>query len=432
MFSTCSNNPTYLSRRNPVLLSFFVALCVIVLAAGTQSVAQVTDLYDFTGGADGFGPNIPIAGPDGSIYGTAQNGGNLNCAAGSGLGCGTVFRLSPSGQNWAFSTLYEFQGHEDGYGYSTLTLDSQGRLYAPTVGGSPWGAIFRLTPRASDQQRWQFDLLYKFTGERDGGNPVSPLFVNNSSGSIFGASNQGGLHGQGCDQQFGCGAIFQLLPPAHPDGAWTSNVLYEFQGANDGGNPSSVVMNSSGIIYGTTTSGGDFNSHCTLGCGVVFELFPVDGTWAYKVLADFKGPHQSPSNLIEDANGNLYGLVGKGSYGGAGDVFELSPPTAGSGAWTLTYLHKYGGSYPATDLILGTNGTVDGSIYGDEDFNWGYVFQLAPPAQAADKWTYTTLANFNPFPYQNPSGIALGLNNYIYATVSGGGYGPGNIVSVAP
>ena len=156
---------------------------------------------------------------------------------------------------------------------------------------------------------------------------------------------------------------------------------------------------------------------------MVFELFPVDGTWAYKVLAEFEGePHQSPSNLIEDASGNLYGIVGKGPGYAGGDIFELSPPAAGSGPWTLTYLHIFGANYPATDLILGADGSLDGAIYGDEDFNWGYVFHLTPPVQPADKWTYSTLANFNPFPYQNPSGIAIGLDGYIYATVSGGGY----------
>ena len=245
MFAPESKRTYLFSWDRLISLSFLSILCVLVLVAATQLVAQtVTDLYDFTGGVDGFGPNIPIAGPDGSIYATTQAGGKPQC--GSGVGCGTVFRLAPSTGNWAFSTLYEFQGLKDGYGYSTLALDGQGRLYGATVGGTPWGGIFRLTQRAPDQQRWRFDLLYKFTGERDGGNPVSPIFVN-TSGSIFGASNQGGLHGKGCDQQFGCGAIFQLLPPAHNDGAWTSNVLYEFQGANDGGNPSSVVMDSVGM-----------------------------------------------------------------------------------------------------------------------------------------------------------------------------------------
>jgi hypothetical protein len=88
MTAPTSSKPTYCSsNQRPISLSFLLVLCVIVLAAGTQLVAQtVTDLYDFTGGVDGFGPNIPITGPDGSIYGTTQSGGNLNCPGGDGLG----------------------------------------------------------------------------------------------------------------------------------------------------------------------------------------------------------------------------------------------------------------------------------------------------------------------------------------------------------
>jgi len=52
-----------------------------------------TDLYDFTGGADGAYPdtNVVLDG-NGNIYGTAGGGGLKNCA---GSGCGTVFEITP-------------------------------------------------------------------------------------------------------------------------------------------------------------------------------------------------------------------------------------------------------------------------------------------------------------------------------------------------
>jgi uncharacterized repeat protein (TIGR03803 family) len=413
---------------------FASALCVLTIVLGVHSFAQkVTDIYDFTGGSDGWDPNAPmIAGPDGSLYGTTLYGGNMDCAQGFGYGCGTVYQLSPSGDHWTESTLYQFRGGKDGsQNYSTLTLDSMGRLYGVTDGGTPWNAIFRLTPGAPGK-RWHFNLLYEFKGQRDGGNPLTPLFLD-SSGAIYGASQEGGLSGNGCDQQFGCGAIFQLVPPTHKDGPWTARILYEFQGANDGGNPSTMIMDRAGNIFGTTRYGGVFNKKCPLGCGVIFELFPVNGTWAYKVLYAFHGaPHQSPSgNLVEDANGNLFGLVGIAPYA-AGDIFELSPPAGGTGPWTLSYIHYYHHDYPATNLTAGPDGTLYGDIYGDQDLNSGYIFQVTPPSQQGGPWTYTTLVNFNPLAYQNPTGVLFGLRRDIYSPLSGGGYGNGSIVSIKP
>lgn len=433
-----SNNFVLLRARNwnlSLASRFAFALCLLVVMLGVQSLAQtVTDIYDFTGNADGWDPNAPmIAGPDGSLYGTTFYGGYLNCSAGFGYGCGTVYQLSFSGGQWTETTLYQFRGGKDGYqNYSTLTLDSAGRLYGATDATTPWNGVFRLTPGAPGK-RWHFKLLYEFKGQRDGGNPLTPLFLD-SSGAIYGASQQGGLSGKGCNQQFGCGAIFQLVPPAHQDGPWSARVLYEFQGADDGGNPSAMIMDSSGTIYGTTEYGGVFNKNCPLGCGVIFELLPVNGTWAYKVLYAFHGaPHQSPSgNLVEDASGNLYGIVGVAPYA-AGDIFELSPPAGGTGPWTLSYIHLYHHNYPATNLTLGPNGTLYGDIYGDQDLDYGYIFQMTPPAQQGGAWTYTTLVNFNKLPfYQNPCGVVVGLQGDIYSPLSGGGYGNGSIVSVVP
>ncbi len=416
-------------KRNLVTTSRFAfALCFLTLMLAAQSVAQtVTDLYDFTGGSDGWDPNAPmIVGPDGSLYGTTLYGGYPDC------GCGTVYQLAPSGGHWTESTLYQFHGGKDGYlNYSTLTLDGAGRLYGVTDGGTPWNAVFRLTPDAPGK-RWRFNLLYVFKGQQDGGYPLTPLFLDNS-GAIYGASQLGGVSGKGCSQQYGCGAIFQLVPPAHNDNPWTVHVLYEFQGSSDGGNPSTMIMDSTGTIYGTTQNGGAFNKNCPLGCGVVFQLFPVNGTWAYKVLYTFHGdPHQSPSgNLVEDASGNLYGLatvVPLGEF----DIFQLSPPVDGTGSWTVSYIHLYRDNYPATNLTLGPNGTLYGDIYGDQDLNWGYIFHMTPPAQPGGRWGYTTLVNFNKLPYQNPTGIVVGLQGDLYSPLSGGGYGNGSVVSVVP
>ena len=55
-----------------------------------------TVLYSFTGGADGNAPGAGLTMDDkGNLYGTAGEGGDVNCKLDVGYGCGVVFELTP-------------------------------------------------------------------------------------------------------------------------------------------------------------------------------------------------------------------------------------------------------------------------------------------------------------------------------------------------
>jgi uncharacterized repeat protein (TIGR03803 family) len=101
-------------------------------------------------------------------------------------------------------------------------------------------------------------------------------------------------------------------------------VLHQFNGG-DGANPyASVVLDSSGNIYGTTQVGGRNGGNCSYsGCGVVFKL----GTSGKEtVLHAFTGGADgaSPvSGVVLDGAGDLYGTAGGG--GCCGVVFKLTP-----------------------------------------------------------------------------------------------------------
>ena len=57
--------------------------------------------------------------------------------------------------------------------------------------------------------------------------------------------------------------------------AGTDQVLYTFTGGNDGRYPQgSVIFDSAGNVYGTTTGNGVQGGFCAGGCGTVFELTP--------------------------------------------------------------------------------------------------------------------------------------------------------------
>jgi uncharacterized repeat protein (TIGR03803 family) len=103
-----------------------------------------------------------------------------------------------------------------------------------------------------------------------------------------------------------------LLPAviATPLGqAQTFNVLYNFPGSSDGGNPyAGVVRDATGNLYGTAFGGGSFN------LGVVFK---VDKNGTETVLHNFTGGADGGypfAGLVRDTAGNLYGTT---YYGGS-------------------------------------------------------------------------------------------------------------------
>ena len=97
-------------------------------AASSESV-----LYRFKGPVhrDGQDPEAGLTAIGGVLYGTAAYGGGAKCGKYPG-GCGTVFRISPSGGE---HVLYRFKGAPDGTFPSANLLAMDGALYGTTAGG---------------------------------------------------------------------------------------------------------------------------------------------------------------------------------------------------------------------------------------------------------------------------------------------------------
>jgi len=162
-----------------------------------------TDLYDFNYGSDG---GYPWAGlifdPAGNLYGST-------CSGGSGNG-GTVFQLAFSGGSWVLNTLYSFAGPDNGRlvvgPVGSLVMDHAGALYGTTLadGVHGYGSVFKLTPGGDG---WTFTSLHDFTGGSDGGYPYSYL-VFDAKGNLYGTASVGG-NGP-CTN--GCGVIFEITP----------------------------------------------------------------------------------------------------------------------------------------------------------------------------------------------------------------------------
>ena len=96
-------------RRNWRQKLFGLALfgLLTVLTNPSAHAQTFTVLHNFTGGADGSGPQSGVTfDRAGNIYGTTAYGGIANGCE----GCGVVYKLSHVGQGWVANPLYNFKG----------------------------------------------------------------------------------------------------------------------------------------------------------------------------------------------------------------------------------------------------------------------------------------------------------------------------------
>lgn len=223
--------------------------------SGTESV-----VYSFLGEPDGAGPSAGLLiAANGDMYGTTIGGGtNLK---------GTVFKIDAAGHE---SVVYRFQGGTDGgQPNSSLVQDAAGNLYGVTqeggVGcGYGCGTVFKIDPSGTES------VVYAFTGGGDGDFPRGNLVLD-TAGNLYGTTGGGGnLH---CPKGFGlgCGTVFRLTP----DGTETTIHTFEGQDDKDGAGGSALLIDPSGRLYGATSDGG--TGYCApdgtnFGCGAFFRL----------------------------------------------------------------------------------------------------------------------------------------------------------------
>lgn len=240
--------------------------------------------------------------------------------------------------------------------------DGHGNLFGVTTDGGndqDAGTIYELTPKK--RGKWTFHTVHVFCTQAacaDGGFPVGGLIAD-TQGNLYGTTHSGGAHNGGM--------AFMFTPKSKSGG--TFKVLYDFcaqTNCTDGvagksrltyaGDAAGAPYDGVSPLYGSSVGGG--------GYGTVYQLVPGK-PWKESVLytfcpADNCACGDFPQNLIEDANGNLFGEAqppGGFDNPNLGTVFELSP--TGGGSWTETTLFQFcPGNSHCPDGVPGTGPMV--------------------------------------------------------------------------
>ncbi|MGD0180018.1 MAG: choice-of-anchor tandem repeat GloVer-containing protein [Terriglobales bacterium] len=441
------------SRFAHYVLPLLLAVLAVALPASAEWKEKV--LYSFQGGVDAG--SVPAGGvvfdKQGNLYVATTGGGPKICVPFS-YDCGAVYELSPpatKGDPWTATLIKMFAGEgskDASVPSGGLIIDDAGNLYGVSgyggtgncvlFGLAGCGTVYELSPPARKGGAWTETILYSFPTAEQGYLPQGNL-VFDSAGNLYGATEFGGGHGTTCDPYYKyCGAVFELSPPKTKGGKWTEKTLHGFRSGTDGANPNGgLVLDSKGVIYGTSQSGGDQEGECSPnGCGTVFALQPPvvkGGAWTEKVLYRFHGEDGATpeAGVIFGRNGQLYGTAYAGANSGYGAVFSLADPKGG-GPWKETLLFRFSdgndGAHPDGPLIFDSSGNLHGTTnVGSGASLRGNVFRLKSPDRTGGAWAFSTEHGFTGIPDgENPAAnLIFDKAGNLYSTTQNGGTGSG-------
>lgn len=401
--------------------ALLLTLGVLAAVVPVQSKAQTFTVMHTFHGPDGAAPlGSLVLDSAGDIYGTTASGGSGTNCPDFTFGCGTVFVLNNTGREIA---LHSFNGPNGAGPQAGLLRDLKGNLYGTTdeggnytgegCGAAGCGVAFKIDKTGKE-------IFYQFKGIPDGLFPGA-VPVEDSAGNFYGTTSLGG------PSSGGLGTVFKI------DAKGKETILYSFTGYADGCYAGGgVILDSAGNLYGVANQGGA--GFCEYGFGTVFKL---SQSGQFSVIHTFGGDDGAypGSNLIWDAQGNLYGITSEGGsspecfyMGGCGTVFELSPQE--NGTWSEKVLYSFcsqsdctDGLQPSGSVSLDASGNLYGTTFfggtyrncnGDE---CGVAFKLTP--DSAEKVLHDfTGGSDGAFP---TGGLVLDDAGSLYGSAEAGG-----------
>ncbi len=296
---------------------------IVKTASGYASAP--TTLIAFTG-ANGAAPASGLTtNSAGDLLGTTLGGGPDSD--------GTVFEIvkTANGYASALTTLATFDGDNGLYPSTPLIADSEGDLFGVTAhggatftgaAGSGDGVVYEIPKTASGFG--SLLVLASFEGG-DGANPVGSLIFD-ASGDLFGATQSGGLYGDG--------TVFEIVNTANGYVNAPATLINFDRNSGDG--PTGLVADAAGNLFGTTYTNGQSTLFEIVKTGSGYSSVPA-------VLAYFQGSNGAyPNALSVDAAGDLFGTTEGGGPGGDGTVFEMSHAEITTDTWAVNASGDWG------------------------------------------------------------------------------------------
>jgi uncharacterized repeat protein (TIGR03803 family) len=377
----------------------------MVISAQSQTF---TPLGSFNG-IDGANPFLMdfVQGDDGSLYGTATQGGSSTCAG----GCGTVLKISLG----HLEILHTFCAHApclDGISpYAGLIEATDGNFYGTTNGGGTngFGTIFRIARGGG-----VLTALYSFCAEpncTDGAYPQSRL-LQASDGNLYGTTGYGG--GATCPPDpSGCGTVFRITL----QGRFTT--LHSF-GVVDGYEPiAGLIQGIDGNLYGTSQLGGTG----TPDWGTVFKMTlrgKVTTLYSFCTQPGCGDGGQPYAAVIQGADGDFYGTTTSGGDNQQGAVYRIT--SDGQFTTLHSFLGGTDGTFPSASLVQATDGNLYGTAANFGLNGGGTIFAITPGGDFTNLYSFCMRKNCidGQFPF---GGLLQDTNGVLYGTTRDGGFG---------
>ena len=295
---------------------------VFELAKGATTI---TTLAQFDQSTNGHSPSGNIVmNSAGDIFGVCDSGGTENG--------GTVWKFTKStGTITQVAPFPEGSGADLVPGANSIAIDAAGDLFG-TTGGQPlagdFGSVWEVAAGQSTVH-----TLASFV-ETNGSVPTGPIVVD-SSGNIFGVTQYGGANTIGDANPVGIGTVYEVV-----SGSNAITTLASFDGTTTGDYPvGGLVADGSGNLFGTATQGGTTTSQAVNGAGTVFEVVKGSKTITPLILFNGTDGGRPEGGLTLDSSGNIFGTSTTGDSQTFGNIFKITSGGGGggtSGTFTAT------------------------------------------------------------------------------------------------
>jgi uncharacterized repeat protein (TIGR03803 family) len=339
----------------------------------------LTILHTFcaaTACTDGIWPHSLIRGFDGNFYGTTQFGGATYGSKTCPEGCGSVFKITPAG---TLTTLYSFcslANCADGEEpvFSLVQASYGGSIYGDFFGTTGYGGAFSFGTAFSLTPQGQLTTLHNFCAEANCADGYDAGALIQAVGGNFYGVADAGRNNNTCNGN--CGIIFKMTP------AGTLTTLHSFTIPVLPNSP--LVEGTDGFFYGTTTFGGEHveNVCASFGCGTLYRVSSggkLTALYDFCTQANCTDGNTPESGLIQSIDGNFYGATvgGPCAEANCGRIYTIT--SMGVFNTLYTFCAQSGcadGSGSQAVLVEGTDGKFYGTTYDGGSVNGGTVFSL--------------------------------------------------------